>query len=121
MIYISHRGNTQGPKPEFENRPDYIEQAIANGFDVEVDLWANESGLFLGHDEPQYQIPKEWLIDRANQIWVHCKNPEALSFSLHYQLHCFFHNTDDYIVIGDSCCWCFRFAWDFRALALIAA
>jgi len=107
MIYISHRGNTTGPKPELENRPDYIEQAIANGFDVEVDLWVNESGIFLGHDGPQYQVPKEWLIDRTNQIWIHCKNKEALSFSMHYELHYFFHNTDDYTITSRGYVWAY--------------
>ena len=107
MIYISHRGNLNGPKPELENRPDYVEQAIANGFDVEVDLWANDSGLFLGHDGPQYPVPKEWLIDRTNQIWIHCKNPEALDFCMRHQLHCFFHNTDDYTITSRGYVWAF--------------
>ena len=79
MIYISHRGNTTGPKPELENRPDYVEQAIADGFDVEVDLWVNESGLFLGHDEPQYEFPFELLNNNYSRLWLHCKNLDALS------------------------------------------
>ena len=74
MIYISHRGNLHGPKPELENNPTYVEDAIALGFDVEVDLWVNEDGAFLGHDGPQYLVPREWLIDRTDQIWIHCKN-----------------------------------------------
>ena len=107
MIYISHRGNLNGPKPELENRPDYVEQAIANGFDVEIDLWVNESGIFLGHDTPQYSVPKEWLIDRNSQIWIHCKNKEALSFAMQYDLHCFFHDTDDYTITSRGHVWAY--------------
>lgn len=105
MRFISHRGNLNGPMPELENQPGYVEHAIASGFDVEVDLWVNESGIFLGHDGPQYQVPKEWLIDRKSQLWVHCKNAEALSFSITYDLHCFFHNTDDYTVTSKGYVW----------------
>ena len=105
MRFISHRGNLNGPRPELENQPDYVERAIAAEFDVEVDLWVNESGIFLGHDCPQYQVPKEWLSDRKNQLWVHCKNAEALSFAITYDLHCFFHNTDDYTVTSKGYVW----------------
>ena len=105
MIYISHRGNTDGPKPELENQLGYVENAIACGFNVEVDLWVNEFGIYLGHDKPQYAVPKEWLIDRTNQIWVHCKNPEALSFSMQNGLNCFFHNVDDYTITSRGYIW----------------
>jgi hypothetical protein len=37
----AHRGNLFGPKPELENTPDYIDQAIKFGFKVEVDVWLN--------------------------------------------------------------------------------
>ena len=107
MIYISHRGNLDGSKPELENQPSYIDAAIAAGFEVEVDLWVNEFGSWLGHDGPQYSVPTEWLTDRTNQIWVHCKNPDALSFAIHHGLHCFFHNTDDYTLTSNGYVWAF--------------
>ena len=39
MIFIAHRGNTKGPNKELENTPGYIDEALDNGFDVEVDIW----------------------------------------------------------------------------------
>ena len=48
MIIISHRGNINGPEPQKENLPDYIDFALENGLDVEVDLWWNK-GIYLGH------------------------------------------------------------------------
>ncbi len=35
MRIISHRGNIEGPIPEKENCPEYINSALAQGFDVE--------------------------------------------------------------------------------------
>ncbi len=58
MKLIAHRGNTQGPNPERENSPEYIEEALNAGYDVEVDVWydcATEK-FWLGHDEPQYDV-----------------------------------------------------------------
>jgi hypothetical protein len=80
MILISHRGNINGPIPERENHPEYIDEAIVLGYDVEIDLWSIESVLLLGHDEPQYGISQHWLNKRVNRLWVHCKNIEAVEW-----------------------------------------
>ena len=56
MKIISHRGNLTGPNPIRENSIDYIEEAIAEGFDVEVDLWVDDNECYLGHDDPQYFV-----------------------------------------------------------------
>ena len=37
MIRIAHRGNFAGINRDRENSPDYIEEAIAAGYNVEVD------------------------------------------------------------------------------------
>ena len=39
MILISHRGNLNGPKPDQENSPNYINNAISKGYNVEIDVW----------------------------------------------------------------------------------
>ena len=38
MILISHRGNTNGKNINRENTKSYIDEAIAKGFDVEIDI-----------------------------------------------------------------------------------
>jgi len=38
VILIAHRGNWKGPS-EKENDPEYLEQALKHGFDVETDIW----------------------------------------------------------------------------------
>ena len=39
MILISHRGNIDGVNKLKENKINYINEAIKNGFDVEIDVW----------------------------------------------------------------------------------
>jgi glycerophosphoryl diester phosphodiesterase len=46
MLLISHRGNISGPQPKLENTVAYIEQAINQGFDVEIDVWFQDGKFF---------------------------------------------------------------------------
>lgn len=80
MILISHRGNTEGKNPGRENHPEYIDEAIALGYDVEIDLWSVEGVFLLGHDEPQYGVTQHWLNERNDRLWIHCKNIEAMEW-----------------------------------------
>ena len=107
MIYISHRGNIFGPKPELENSPEYIDAAISQGFDVEIDIWVDENGIHLGHDCPQYDCTIEWLNERAERLWIHCKNSDALNLCVDSGLHCFFHHADDYTMTSRGYVWAF--------------
>jgi len=95
MILISHRGNTNGKLPSAENRPDYIDEAIGFGFDVEIDVWLIDGVIFLGHDEPQYGITQQWLNERVDKLWIHCKNVEALEwFNIIGRFNYFWHEED---------------------------
>ena len=112
MIYIAHRGNIGGQNTELENSPNYVDDAIQLGYQVEVDLWIREKELFLGHDAPQYPISEEWLAGRINHLWVHCKNPEALDFLRNHTtcdigLHYFWHQEDDYTITSNGIIWAY--------------
>jgi len=67
MIYIAHRGNTNGKFESYENEPNYIDMAIKKGFDVEIDIWCIDNLIYLGHDKPQYGIDFGWLRDRITK------------------------------------------------------
>lgn len=103
MRIISHRGNIEGPIPEKENCPEYINSALAQGFDVEVDVWWLQ-GPFLGHDGPEYTISKEWLLDRKDHLWVHCKNLEA-AHHLAKEFRCFCSDIDPYCFMSQGHIW----------------
>lgn len=94
MIIISHRGNIRGSVPDKENRPSYIDCAIGNGFQVEIDIRSINGELWLGHDEPQYKIDHKWLDKRKNYLWIHCKNLEASKECWAYKSFC--HNNDPF-------------------------
>ena len=96
MKVISHRGNINGRIEEAENRPDYIEDTIRLGYDVEIDVWVIEGTFHLGHDEPQYPISLNWLYERKDKLWIHCKNIEAMEWfnSLYGTYNYFWHEND---------------------------
>lgn len=96
MILISHRGNINGRIEEAENRPDYIDDTIKLGYEVEIDVWVIEGTFYLGHDEPQYGILMDWLYQRKDKLWIHCKNIEAVEWlnSLSGTYNYFWHQND---------------------------
>lgn len=107
MIQIAHRGNINGPNPQRENSPDYILEAIEQGFDVEVDVWCIDGKLFLGHDEPQYETDDDFLNWHRGSLWIHCKNLEAMEyFAEHWrQFNFFWHQNDDYTLTSYGNIW----------------
>ena len=94
MKIISHRGNIRGPIPEKENRPSYIDCAIGNGYDVEIDVRFIAGQLWLGHDGPQYKVEHSWLQPRKEYLWIHCKDLAAAKECCEYQSFC--HTSDPY-------------------------
>jgi hypothetical protein len=80
MILISHRGNINGRFESWENEPTYIDKAISEGYEVEVDVWYKDKILWLGHDKPDFGIDFRWVRDRISKLWVHCKNVEAILY-----------------------------------------
>ena len=64
MILISHRGNINTVNLERENTKSYIQEAIDLGYDVEIDVRYADDKFWLGHDEPDYEVELEWLLER---------------------------------------------------------
>lgn len=108
---ISHRGNINGKHEKFENFPTYIDTAIEQGFDVEVDLRYYEGGFWLGHDKPDYEITLDWLTNRKDSLWIHCKDLITIDMLRELQihnkvdLHYFFHDTDDCTITSKGDLW----------------
>lgn len=108
MILISHRGNIQGKNPEKENLPEYIDTAILSGYDVEIDFRVIEGVLFLGHDEPQYEIDEKWLNQRIKNLWIHCKNLEAIEwFNFSDDFNYFWHENDTLTLTSKRYIWAY--------------
>ena len=107
MIYIAHRGNLDGPDPINENKPEYLINAIAKGFYVETDLWLVDNILYLGHDNPVYEIKIDFLLNIKEKLFCHCKNIDALYFLIknYSEIECFFHIEDECVLTSKNNIW----------------
>jgi 3-deoxy-D-manno-octulosonate 8-phosphate phosphatase (KDO 8-P phosphatase) len=94
-ILIAHRGNFAGQNAERENTVDYLEEALAAGYDVELDVRAMRNNIFLGHDTAIEKVPSiEWL--RDSRKWVHCKDRASYDLLSKYRdIRCFMQEKDD--------------------------
>jgi hypothetical protein len=107
MILISHRGNINGRIEEKENHPEYIDNAIELGYDVEVDVRMIDNELFLGHDAPQYKVIWNWLSTRYERLWIHCKNIEAIEWFNENGFNYFWHENDTVTLTSKNYIWAF--------------
>ena len=107
MLLISHRGNVNGICAETENRPDYIQKALDAGYDCEIDVWKNSDGYWLGHDSPTFKIDVGWLIKRKWNLWVHCKNVNAIEDMSRHYLNYFWHENDKYTMTSKGWVWAY--------------
>ena len=103
MYLISHRGNINSINKDRENSPDYINEALENGFDVEVDVRFENGKFFLGHDFNQFEIDKKFLLN--SKIWCHAKTNEALIALDQIKAHYFWHQEDDYTITSKGYIW----------------
>ena len=103
MLKIAHRGNTNGPNKEYENKPSYILQALEKGYHAEIDVWLINDRIFLGHDTPEHPVGIEFI--RNKSLWCHCKNIDALRLLLYNDIRCFFHEDDEATLTSDGYIW----------------
>lgn len=104
-VLISHRGNLNGRIAELENHPEYIENALKLGFDVEIDIWIENEKIFLGHDNPMYEIDFEFLKKNKEKLWIHCKNYDSILLLKETNLNFFWHQTDDLTLTSKNHIW----------------
>jgi len=105
MIFISHRGNLNGVKKESENNPDYVDVALSNGFNVEVDVWYFKDNFYLGHDNGEYKVNPNYL--KNSMIWCHAKNIAAMVELKKNNSIYFWHQKDDVTLTSNGYFWTF--------------
>lgn len=106
MIIVAHRGLTEGPCEKTENSPEIINNAINQGFDVEVDIWYIDGDFFFGHDNPQYDA-NEYMknIKNPEKYWFHAKNVEAVSKLIDINLRVFYHTDEEIVMTSKQELW----------------
>ena len=112
MILISHRGNIDKKNPSQENSIKYIEFAIKLGFNVEIDIWYINDVMYLGHDGPQYEVSFDWIKDRKDLLWIHCKNINAVQKMIDYEnkgnnFNYFWHENDTISITSHKYIWAY--------------
>tara|TARA_R100000388_G_C7219806_1_gene148269 strand:+ start:477 stop:923 length:447 start_codon:yes stop_codon:yes gene_type:complete len=100
---ISHRAYVAGEDPHLENHPDAIQALLDTGLDVEIDVWLIDGVYYLGHDGPKYEIRENFL--KQGALWCHAKNISALEQMLASDIHCFWHQEDDYTLTSRGYIW----------------
>jgi hypothetical protein len=99
--FICHRGNLTCKELATENDPKLLDKRIADGYDVELDVWYKDNQLFLGHDEPEHLITFEWLMQTSKK-YIHTKNAQTLEYLLlrcgkeGYNPNIFYHTGEHY-------------------------
>lgn len=107
MKFISHRANLYGPEHDKENKPERILETIKLGFDVEIDLRVISGNFFLGHDDPQYEINKDFLLKNKSNLWIHAKNFEAAKILKSTSLNWFWHENDKFVLTSHGHIWAY--------------
>ena len=112
MILISHRGNINEKKSEYENTISYIEEAINSGFEVEIDIRLKDNKIYLGHDEPQTILSVDFIQKYYLKLWLHCKDLQILEHLYNLDnngkyLNYFWHETDALTITSKGYLWTF--------------
>ena len=103
---IAHRGNTTG-KTKHENDPEYVIDALDQGYDVEVDVSYRDGNFWLGHDKSKHRVNLDFL--RDNRIWCHLKNKESLKQIVDVidskEINYFWHTSEDFVITSKGFLW----------------
>jgi hypothetical protein len=110
MRFIAHRGNTDGIRHDFENRPEYLEAALRKGFDVELDVRVKDGQIYLGHDYPQHKLDIGWMTAMRDRLWIHCKDTRSMEMMQRLrrnglELNCFWHEQDTMTITSGGFLW----------------
>jgi hypothetical protein len=103
--WILHRGLKAGPAADLENIEAVLWERLAEGWDVEVDVWVHDGIFWLGHDRPTHILKTPGLLTHPG-TWVHCKNLEAVSV-MPSGAHYFVHDKDPATITSKGHIWCY--------------
>tara|TARA_Y100000310_G_C20657552_1_gene802789 strand:- start:242 stop:685 length:444 start_codon:yes stop_codon:yes gene_type:complete len=87
MLFISNRGNLYDKLPDQENVFSYVTEAISQNIDVKIDLWVEDDQYHLGNDKPESQIDFSFLVNYSSNLWVQCRNKEALDKLQNFKMY----------------------------------
>ena len=74
---------------------------------IKLILFDLDGRVYLGHNEPQYEVDDVWLGNRADKLWVHCKNTDSLNWVRSTILHYFWHEEDMVTLTSKNHIWAY--------------
>ena len=107
-LWILHRGLKDGPDKALENKEELLWDRIQEGWDVEMDCWLKEDGVWLGHDEPTTLLQNAALLS-CSKAWIHCKNLAMLQYMTEQKPGSpfFSHDVDQAVLTSNGYIWCY--------------
>jgi hypothetical protein len=99
MLLIANRGNLFGRNLERENSPDYLNEAINQGYHVMVDAWWVEGCFWFGKNRPTHKPIGggiDWLTHAVNSVWIRAKSAETFVRAHDLGLNVFWQQSDMY-------------------------
>lgn len=110
-IIISHLGNTNGRKPEFENKLPYIQSALKEGWHVCVDVVYYNGGFILPFDGGFHVAPPALL--SKQRVWCRAHTAETINALCDINAHCFLHS-ENFMSLTSA-----QFVWTLPPHALV--
>ena len=74
------------------------------GFDIEIDVRVVNQIIYLGHDTPDYEVDISFF---NKNMWIHCKNLEAVGIMSKADLNWFWHDNDMLTLTSKGYIWCY--------------
>jgi hypothetical protein len=113
MIYIAYRGLYYGEDPQIENTPNQVSKALQYGFNAMVDAWRVDGKLYLGSDQPLYEVSEKYLQNK--RLWISCRNQDMYDWisiqNIKLYPHYFqipFGPTPNYVTTNSGYYWTFQ-------------
>lgn len=78
MVYIAYRGLFHGEDPQSENTPNQVSTALRYGFNASVDAWRVDNKIYLGSNQPLYEVSEKYL--QNNRLWINCCNTDMYTW-----------------------------------------
>jgi len=104
MIKIAHRGNFEGGNTPTENTIAQIDLAIAEGYDVKIDVWLLNDKWYLGYNLPQEEIDLAFM--ERPTIWTHCRDLKGYVSLYHNpKVNALWHSSDDFTFTSKGIKW----------------
>lgn|SRR3990167_10464269 len=114
MILIAHKGNIYGADNK-ENHPSYVNNALDDGFECEVDIRYIDGNYYQGHDYPTYKVTVKELL--YPKLWCHAKDGTTLRQALKDKLHVFYdsNSNNNYTLTSKGYIW----HWDGKSMIYV--